>query len=365
MRIFGSMVSRTVNRNKNYLPGHLLIIVLFLLLAKSSVTAQQAAFSSTTARSNATNTSKTVATVLQASPPLWQAIVSLLLIVGMFVVLATEAFDADCVMLGTLVIFMCLGFLPVSNAMVGFSNSGMLTVLSLMAASAGLESSGALSYLRYAMEIGGSKYMSVHFVLLRVCIIGGAVSAFLNNTPVVAFFIPIMKELSVKYGFSVAEVMIPVSYAAILGGTCTLIGTSTNLVAIDLATKNIKGFKMGLFDMGRIGLPVLLAGSLYIIVFAPIFFRGRRVKSAALDAPKRYVIAMRIGEACHLIGRALSSAKLLLSDDRVELVSAHSAGGVIHLPSEGATLKAGDVLHVETTLASIREVPGLPSAGFC
>ncbi len=206
--------------------------------------------------------------------------------------------------------------------------------------------------------------MSVHFVLLRVCVIGGTVSAFLNNTPVVAFFIPIMKELSVKYGFSVAEVMIPVSYAAILGGTCTLIGTGTNLVAIDLATKNIKDFKMGLFDMGRIGLPVMLAGSLYIIVFAPIFFGGRRVKSAALDSPKRYTIAMRVEEGCKLIGRALPSAKLLLSDDQVQLLSAHSAGGTTHLPAEGVALKAGDVLHFETTLPSIREVTGIRGLEF-
>ncbi len=206
--------------------------------------------------------------------------------------------------------------------------------------------------------------MSVHFVLLRVCVIGGTVSAFLNNTPVVAFFIPIMKELSAKYGFSVAEVMIPVSYAAILGGTCTLIGTSTNLVAIDLATKNIKDFKMGLFDMGRIGLPVMLAGSLYIIILAPIFFGGRRVKSAALDAPKRYAIAMRIGEGCDLIGKSLLSAKLLLSDDHVELLSALPAGGAAHAAAEGAALKAGDVLHVETPLHSIREVTGIRGLEF-
>ena len=261
MRIFGGIDPAFIIRNKNYSTGHLLIAVLILYLATSQVSAQQSVFPSTTAIGNATNTSKTAATSSKAPPPLWQAIVSLVLIVAMFIVLATEAFDADCVMLGTLVVFMCLGFLPVSNAMVGFSNSGMLTVLSLMAASAGLESSGALSYLRYAMEFGGSRYMSVHFVLLRVCVIGGAVSAFLNNTPVVAFFIPIMKELSAKYGFSVAEVMIPVSYSAILGGTCTLIGTSTNLVAIDLATKNIKDFKMGLFDMGCIGLPVMLCST--------------------------------------------------------------------------------------------------------
>ncbi len=220
------------------------------------------------------------------------------------------------------------------------------------------------------MEFGGSRYMSIHFVLLKGCIICGCVSAFLDNIAVVAFFIPILKNLSVKYGFSDAEVMMPMSYAAILGRTCTLIGTSTNLLAIDLATKNIEGFRMGMFDIGRIGLPIMLAGSLYIIIFAPIFFRGRRVDIVPLDSPKTYTIAMRICEGCNLVGKQLLSTKLLVSDDHVQVRSFFSqsqtqaAGTVINPPSEGGILKVGDVIQFETTLSSIRNITDIRGLEF-
>ncbi len=283
-----------------------------MLLQATTTTAKPAA------KTNATKTTTPVPAA--ASPPLWQSIYTVLIVFFMFCVLATEYFQPECVMLAALTILMCSGFLPTSNALVGFSNEGMLTVISLMAFAQGLESAGALEILRWMLEFGTGPNTTVQFVLLRLCVISGTISAFLNNTPVVAFFIPVLQEFCTKYGFSTAEVMLPLSYAVILGGTVTTIGTSTNLVATGLyATKLNTQYKvttynannvLGLFEMGKIGLPVLLAGIAYIIIASPIFFRGRRVKPWTPEHVKTYTIYLKVSAGCSLINKTIANSGL-------------------------------------------------------
>ena len=154
-------------------------------------------------------TRRTTTPAPAAKPPLWQSIYTVLVVFFMFCVLATEYFQPECVMLGALTILMCSTFLPTSNALIGFSNEGMLTVMSLMAFAQGLESAGALEILRWMLEYGTGPSTTVQFLLLRLCIVSGTISAFLNNTPVVAFFIPVLQEFCSKYGFSTAEFMLP------------------------------------------------------------------------------------------------------------------------------------------------------------
>ena len=272
---------------------------------------------------NASNASVTTraAAAAASEPPLWQSFYTVLIVFFMFVVLATEMFQPECVMLGALTILMCSGFLPTSNALVGFSNEGMLTVMSLMAFSQGLESAGALEILRVMLEWGTGPKTSIQFVLLRLSVISGTISAFLNNTPVVAFFIPVLQEFCAKYGYSTAEVMLPLSYAVILGGTVTTIGTSTNLVATGLYAQRLNSqFKttrytannvLGLFEMGQIGLPVLFAGIAYITLVSPLLFKGRRVKPWNPEHLKTYTLELRVGQGCWLAGKTIVTSGLL------------------------------------------------------
>ena len=290
---------------------------------------------------NATRRTTTPAPAAK-TPPLWQSIYTVLVVFFMFCVLATEYFQPECVMLGALTILMCSTFLPTSNALIGFSNEGMLTVMSLMAFAQGLESAGALEILRWMLEYGTGPSTSVQFLLLRLCIVSGTISAFLNNTPVVAFFIPVLQEFCSKYGFSTAEFMLPLSYAVILGGTVTTIGTSTNLVATGLYAARLNAQQkvttwnannvIGLFEMGRIGLPVLLAGIVYIVTFSPIFFRGRRVKPWAPEHVKTYTLNLIVSEGCSLIKKKIANSGL----------SNLSATLVAHFKARDPATSAGD-----------------------
>jgi di/tricarboxylate transporter len=239
----------------------------------------------------------------------------------MFIVLATEYFQPECVMLAALTILMCSGFLDTAKALIGFNNEGMLTVIALMAFAQGLESAGALEILRWLLEFGTTSKTTIQIILLRLCVIAGTISAFLNNTPVVAFFIPVLQEFCVKYGFSTAEVMLPLSYSVILGGTVTTIGTSTNLVAtglyaakknsIEKTTKYNANNVLGLFEMGKIGLPVMLAGIVYIVIASPLLFKGRRVKPWNPEHVKTYTIHLIVSKGCSLISKSISKSGIL------------------------------------------------------
>jgi hypothetical protein len=299
-------------------------------------------------RTNATAAKTTTPTpAATLNPPLWQSIYTVLIVFFMFCVLATEYFQPECVMLSALTILMCSGFLPTSSALVGFANEGMLTVISLMAFAQGLESGGALEILRWLLEFGTGPKTSIQFILLRLCVIAGTISAFLNNTPVVAFFIPVLQEFCTKYGFSTAEVMLPLSYSVILGGTVTTIGTSTNLVATGLYSAKLNAqYKVttynannvvGLFEMGKIGLPVLLAGIAYIIMFSPILFRGRRVKPWTPEHVKAYSLYLQVSKGCSLISKKLSDSGLL--NMSATLVAHARAGTPILQNEEDAELK--------------------------
>jgi hypothetical protein len=316
------------------------------MLLATSTTASQ-----TTARTNSsrTNATRRTTTPVPAAvePPLWQSIYTVLVVFFMFCVLATELFQPECVMLAALTILMCSGFLPTARALVGFANEGMLTVMSLMAFAQGLESAGALEILRWMLEFGTGQTTTVQFVLLRLCVVSGLISAFLNNTPVVAFFIPVLQEFCAKYGFSTAEVMLPLSYAVILGGTVTTIGTSTNLVATGLyAAKLNAQYKvntynannvLNLFEMGKIGLPVLLAGIAYIIVASPYFFKGRRVKPWSPEHLKTYTLNLQVSQGCKLINKKIADSGL----------SNLSATLVAHIKSGDTGLKPADAIGVD------------------
>ena len=333
---------------------------------------------STTLSSSSVICLNTKPAAVTPDPPLWQAVLSVVLVVLMFVVLALEYFEPDCVMLATLTIFMCLGPVPIANCIVGFSNNGMLTVLALMAAAAGLESAGAFNYLRYVMEFGFTKTSqpSVYFVLLRMCVFCGGLSAFLNNTPIVAVMIPILQEFARKYGFSPAELMLPMSYAVILGGTVTTIGTSTNLVAIDLMKAKMNAMKppvywnMGLFDMGRIGLPVLLAGIVYIVAVGPFLFSHRRVKPWIPERVKTYLIAFMVENAPgnSIIGKKLKDTGLLTIHADLRSIMREVEGAKVAVPIDDELLLArGDMILISAEVESVNEIlrfRGLVFAGL-
>src|SRR5690606_12100378 len=157
----------------------------------------------------------------------WQAVVTLLTLLGVLGALALTRIAADLVLMSALALLLISGILGPVQALSGFANPGVITIAALYVVAAGLKETGAVQWIARQLlghpstEMGAQGRMIAPTALL---------SAFLNNTAVVAMFIPAIQDWAQRLGIPASRLLLPLSYAAILGGTCTLIGTSTNLV---------------------------------------------------------------------------------------------------------------------------------------
>ena len=169
------------------------------------------------------------------------------------------------VLLTVVVFFLCVGILTPKEMLEGFSNKGMITVGLLFLVSEGIRQSGALGQVVKKLLPQGKT--TVCKAQLRMLPSIAFISAFLNNTPVVVIFAPIIKRWAEAVKLPATKFLIPLSYVTILGGLCTLIGTSTNLVVHGMVLDaGFEGFSM--FELGMVGVPVALAGILYILLFS-------------------------------------------------------------------------------------------------
>jgi Na+/H+ antiporter NhaD/arsenite permease-like protein len=204
----------------------------------------------------------------------WEIVYTCLVLAAMFVALISDRIGADSVMLAALTAFMASEIISVQEGLSGFSNQGLLTVLILFVVADGIAKTGALDWYM-AKLLGHPK--SVAAAQLKLMIPIAIVSAFLNNTPVVVVMIPIVQRWAKNIHVSPKQLLIPLSFASILGGTCTLIGTSTNLVVAGLLDDRYpddspNAVDIALFDLGQYGVPVAMAGIAYVLVMSPFLF---------------------------------------------------------------------------------------------
>ena len=196
-----------------------------------------------------------------------EVIFVLITLLGMLAVLVADLMRPGLVMFSVCVLFMCTGILSPKELLAGFSNEGMITVAMLFLVSEGIRRSDALGHMiSHILPVRPGKRQTARKGYSKLMPTIAGISAFLNNTPIVVIFIPIVKEWAAKAGLNVKKFLIPVSYAAILGGMCTLIGTSTNLVIHGMMLEEgYKGFSM--FELGKVGGVIAVVGILYIILF--------------------------------------------------------------------------------------------------
>ena len=191
------------------------------------------------------------------------------IIVLTFVVLALikDRMRPGLVLLSGAVVFLCAGILSPKELLEGFANKGMITVAMLFLVSEGVRRSGMLEALLKRLLPHDKTSNSVRRVQMRMLPTVAFISAFLNNTPVVVIFAPMVKRWAEKHGVAATKLLIPLSYATILGGVCTLIGTSTNLVVHGMVIDaGFEGFSM--FELGKVGVIVAAVGLLYVWLFS-------------------------------------------------------------------------------------------------
>ena len=227
-------------------------------------------------------------------------------IVLCLILLIKTRVSADVVFLGGLTVLIVSQAIPASSALVGFSNEGMLTVAALYVVAAGLKETGAIQYIVDKI-IGRSK--SIRRAQLRIMAPVMVVSAFLNNTPVVASFIPALEDWARKNRIPASKMLIPLSYAAILGGTCTLIGTSTNLIVNGLLIQE-KSAEMGIFEPAYIGLPCAIAGFVYLAIFGRKLLPTRGSGFDTFKDPREYTIEMLVDTNSRMAGQTVEEAGL-------------------------------------------------------
>lgn len=184
-----------------------------------------------------------------------EAYFSLGLVVCVLLALATNRFPTDAILVGAMALLIVSGVLSPQAALAGFGNSGVITIAVLFVVAAGLKETGAVDWIvQRVLGMPGSERVAQ----LRMMVPTAVLSAFMNNTTVVAMLIPAVQEWCRRLQMSPSRLLLPLSYVAILGGTMTLIGTSTNLVVNGLLQQS--GTGLGIFDITPLGILVLLAG---------------------------------------------------------------------------------------------------------
>ena len=195
----------------------------------------------------------------------FEIIFVLLALLGMVVALALDKMRPGMVLFSVVVLFLCAGILTPKEMLEGFSNKGMITVAMLFLVSEGIRQSGALGQVIKKLLPQGKT--TVFKAQLRMLPTISFISAFLNNTPVVVIFAPIIKRWAESVKLPATKFLIPLSYVTILGGICTLIGTSTNLVVHGMILEaGYEGFTM--FELGKVGIFIAIAGIIYLFLFS-------------------------------------------------------------------------------------------------
>lgn len=270
----------------------------------------------------------------------WQAWFTLGVTLFSLYLLARETYAPANVMLGAVIVLLLAGIVTPSEAFAGFGNSAPITVAALYILARAVEKTGLMQPLLAALLGRGEARGS----LGRLTASSAAASAFLNNTPLIAMLIGPITDWADRAGHSPSRYLMPLSYAVILGGVVTLIGTSTNLVVSGLLDAKT-GSPMGLFEITPIGLPVALVGIVVLILTSRRLLPERRPPRKEMVAEAReFSVSMRVVPGGPLDGAAVEDAGLRHLQG-VFLVEVNRAAGETVAPVAPTTvLRGGDRL---------------------
>ncbi|HHJ19393.1 MAG TPA: SLC13 family permease [Gammaproteobacteria bacterium] len=231
-----------------------------------------------------------------------------LAVIGLcFGLLVLNRIPPDVVLMGGLTLLLVGGILSPEQALSGLANEGMVTVGALYVVVSGLKETGAIAWV---VEYILGRPKTLAGAQIRMMTPVAAMSAFLNNTPVVAMMIPAIQDWSRRYRLPISKLLIPLSYAAMVGGTCTLIGTSTNLVINGLLIKETGSSGLGIFELAWIGLPLTVFIIIAVIVLGKWLLPDRRSAISQFSDVRGYTVEMIVDPDGPLIGKTIEQAGL-------------------------------------------------------
>jgi di/tricarboxylate transporter len=279
--------------------------------------------------------------------------ITLVVVLILFGLLTITSLSADVILMsGVLALVLC-GILSPGEALVGLSNEGMVTVALLYVVGAGVRETGGVDWIAKGLF---GRPRTMFGAIFRLVFPTMGLSAFMNNTPLVAMLLPAVGDFAKTQRIAPSKLMIPLSYAAILGGTMTLIGTSTNLVVQGLIIKTLgPENKLGMFDISWVGVPAALLGGAYVVFAARYLLPDRRPALSTTDDPKEYTVEMQVEADSPLVGQTIESAGLRHLPG-LFLAEIHRDGSSLPAVSPRETLRGGDHLLFVGVVESIVEL---------
>jgi di/tricarboxylate transporter len=271
-----------------------------------------------------------------------------------------EWFPVDLTALFVAIALIVLGLVTPEEGVAGFGNTATITVMAMFILSAGISRTGVILVVRDWLVKWGGKNANQQILILGLIV--GPITAFINNTAVVAVFLPIVEDWCKKQGISPSKLLIPLSYVTVLGGMITLIGTSTNILASSVSKEQGYG-EFSLFQFTPVGIITFIVGLAYLALFAPKLLPDRKSSSGDLEGYglKDYVSEVVIAPRSVLIGQTLRSSEIQRKFD-IDILELIRDGSHFPPPVADKKLLAGDILLVRggrQELLNIRDEKGL------
>lgn len=290
----------------------------------------------------------------------WEAWVSIAVIILNVLLLVLTRIGADIVLVSGVTVLMLLGILSPTDALAGLANEGMVTVGVLYVVVAGLRETGGVNWLGQRLFGRPTSLSGAQFRLMAPITV---LSAVLNNTPLVAMMIPAVSDWAKRNRFPVSKLMIPLSYAAILGGTMSLIGTSTNLVVNGLLLAQTQ-IRFSLFEIAWVGLPSALIGIAFIVLVGRWLLPDRGSAIDQQGDPREYTLEMLVETGGPLVGKSIEEAGLR-SLPQLYLAEVERSNHVIPAVAPQEVLQGGDRLvfvGVVESVVDLNKIRGLMPA---
>ncbi len=279
--------------------------------------------------------------------------VSAILIITLYL-LVSEKIPVDLTAIGIMSALMISGVLTPVEAVAGFAHPAVITVGAMFLVSKGLVRTGAVGYIgqKVIAIARGNANVAVMVILLTVVV----ASAFINNTPVVVLFIPVVMGMCCQFGLSPSKILIPLSYTSILAGTCTLIGTSTNIIISDLSANGGYG-AFGMFELSTLGVPIAAVGIAFLLIAAPRLMPELLNPTCELenDEHRRYLAEFSIPRGSALIDHdpATVFAKQYPNLEVLELIR---YSHIFHPSRDAVSIAADDLLLVKGSASDLIEI---------